>query len=121
MGVIVLGVCTLGVFSTIELLWLGFSFGMDVFTIARSWPRVLGLFLSYAPIEISAFCLAASASQFFSISAARCLFLQEPLRVREAVLTLAVAIAILLGAAFVEAHAAQTIRQVARITDPRLS
>jgi uncharacterized membrane protein SpoIIM required for sporulation len=119
MGIIVLGVCTLGVFSAIEFAWLGFSFGMDVFTVAHSWPKVLGLFLCYAPIEVSAFCLAASASQFFSISVVRCLFLREPLRVRGAILTLTVAIAMLMVADFIEAHAAQTIRQIVQITDGR--
>jgi uncharacterized membrane protein SpoIIM required for sporulation len=119
-GIIVLGVGTLGVFCVIVLLWIGFNFGMDVLTVAHSWPEVLGLFLSYAPIEVSAFCIASGASQYFSISAARCLFLHEPLRTRAPFLALAVAITMLLGAAFIEAHAAQTIQRMVRITDGRI-
>ncbi|MGH9741704.1 MAG: stage II sporulation protein M [Candidatus Acidiferrum sp.] len=110
MGTIVLSVCTLGVFSLVELVWLGFSFGMDAFSIWQHGHGVLSYFLTYAPIEVSAFAISASAAQSFSLSTLRFFFLKERLCVRPALLSLGAAVFLLLAAALMEAHAHQIIK-----------
>jgi uncharacterized membrane protein SpoIIM required for sporulation len=109
---IVMGTCTFGIFSLLELLWNGLHHGFDLYVVSHSCPAVVPFFLSYAPIEISALALVASASQSFSLRAAQCLLFREPLRARSSFVLFVVGIAMLLCAALIEAHAKPTIQRV---------
>lgn len=110
MATIVFGVSTIGIFALIELAWIGFSFGMDSYAICHRSPRVVPIFLTYAPLEISAFTLSASATLSFSLSALRFFFLKERQQFRGALILLGIAVTLLLVAAALEANAHERIK-----------
>jgi len=97
------GACTLGLFTLLNLLWNAFVLGFGLSTLARGTPAVMPLVIRYVPLEFSAFVLAASAVEHLSFMVLRCLAAEETPRFTSVIVALAVAIAMLVAAAIIEA------------------
>ena len=103
------GACTLGVLTTLTLVWNAFGLGYGVATLANAVPGAISLVLRYAPLEFAAFVLVASVAEHLVALVLRCLAANEPLPLRAATLTFVVALVLLVVGAAVEADVTRLV------------
>ena len=106
------GGCTLGLFTLVHLLWNAFTLGFGLSTLARGSPEAIPLALRYVPLEFSAFVLVASATEHLSFTVLRYLAASETPRFRPATIALAIALGMLVVAAFIEARVTQLVTAI---------
>jgi uncharacterized membrane protein SpoIIM required for sporulation len=98
------GVCTLGVFSVAQLLWHGYWLGYLLSALTRGAASgTMPLVLSYLPVEFLAFALIATVAEGAAWMIIRSLAFHDRLRARPAAALLGGAVALLAGAACIEA------------------
>jgi hypothetical protein len=103
-GLLLAGVCTLGVFSAAQLLWHGYWLGYALSALARTAAAgTMPLVLSYLPFEFLAFVLLASVAEGAAYMIVRTLALREPARPAVAVRLFAAAVSLLAAGACMEA------------------
>jgi uncharacterized membrane protein SpoIIM required for sporulation len=108
-GGLLSGACTLGVLTTLTLVWNAFGLGYGVAALANAVPGAIPLVLRYAPLEFAAFVLVASVAEHLVALVLRCLAANEPLRLRAATLTFVVALVLLVVGAVVEADVTRLV------------
>ena len=101
------GACTLGLFTLLDLLWNAFLLGFGLSALARGTPGAIPLLIRYVPLEFSAFVLAAGAAEHLSFTVLRCLAAGEAPRFTSCAIALAMALGMLVAAAFIEADVAR--------------
>ncbi len=74
-GGLLLGVCTLGVFTLLELIWNGIHHGFDLYLLSHGCMPALKIFLRYALLEMFSLTLIAAAAQALSLNVIRSLLL----------------------------------------------
>ena len=102
-----------GLLTLLDLLWNAFILGFGLSTLARGSPEAIPLALRYVPLEFSAFVLAASAAEHLSFMVLRCLAAGETPRFTSVIIALAVAIAMLVAAAIIEADVTRLVAVLA--------
>ena len=106
------GVCTLGLFTLLDLLWNAFVLGFGLSALSRGTPAAIPLVIRYVPLEFSAFVLAAGAAEHLSFMVLRCLAAGENPRFTPATVALAIAIGMLVAAALIEADVARLVTEL---------
>lgn len=102
-AMLLVGVCTLGLFTLLELVSNAFVLGYGLSAVASGMPEAIPLVARYVPLEFSAFILAASVAEHLSFGLLRCLAVGEPMRLKPALVGLATVVTMLGIAAIVEA------------------
>ncbi len=110
---LLVGACTLGLFTLLELLWNAFGLGFGLSALARGSPEAIQLVIRYVPLEFSGFVLAASAAEHLSFMVLRCLAAGETPRFTPAAVALAVALGMLVAAAIIEADVTRLVAVLA--------
>ena len=108
---LVMGACTLGLFTVLELGWHSFVLGLSALT--RTSPEIIPLIARYVWLEFSAFVLAAAAAEHLSFTVLRCLAAGETPRFTSVVVTLATALGMLVAAAIIEANVTRLVAVLA--------
>lgn len=103
------GACTFGMLPAAVLVWNGYSLGVGLVDLSLSAPEHLPVVMTYAPLEFLALALASAGSMSLSFRIAACLFAGEPIAVKGPLLAQTVAVAMLVAAAVIEAHAGRYI------------
>jgi hypothetical protein len=113
-GVMLLGLCTLGAVSTITLCWNGCVLGFGLSSLFRANGAVVLWLLLYVPPEFTALALAAAASQALSIAVVRYLLYDKRPHLAP-VWSLLVAAGVLLAlAAAIEVHVVGQLNKALR-------
>ena len=108
-GALCLGACTLGVLTVAIVLWNGFHLGVGMSLLSTSRPDVAYLAMAYVPMEFLAFSVAAGASLLLASRIRRVLCYGESPRLGVAAGATAVAVAMLVISAAIEAAVALEI------------
>jgi uncharacterized membrane protein SpoIIM required for sporulation len=106
------GACTLGLMTIRDLFWNAFVFGFGLSALMRSAPELLPQVLRYAPLEFSAFVLAASAGHHLTFTVLRCLAAGDTPQINSSILVLGTALVMLVAAAVIEAGVARYVAEL---------
>ena len=99
---LVAGAATLGIYTSLVLMWNGYSLGVVLYSLRREAPEVLPQAAPYITLEFAALLLGASATWVLVIDGVGCLAAKRPLRIRGVAAVLALALVLLLTAAWFE-------------------
>lgn len=120
-GIMLLGLCTLGAVSLVTLCWNGFLLGFGLSSLFRAHTAVVLWLLLYVPLEFAALALAAAASEALSIAVVSYLLHDTRPRLRPVWSVLAAAMALLVLGAAIEAHVIVRVNDAVRLPDLELS
>ena len=110
---LLMGSCTLGLFTVLELGRHSFVLGFGLSALTRSSPEIIPLVARYVPLEFSAFMLAGGAAEHLSLTVLRCLVAGETPRFTPVCVTLAAALGMLIAAALIEADVTRLVAMLA--------
>ena len=99
---LVAGAATLGIYTSLALLWNGYFLGVVLCSLRREAPEVLPRAAPYITLEFAALLLGASAAWVLVVDGVGCLAANRPLRIQGVAAVLALAIVLLLAAAWFE-------------------
>lgn len=99
---LVAGALTLGIYTSIVLLWNGYSLGVGLASLQRVAPDLLPLAAPHVSLEFTALLLGAAAGWVLLADCVGCLAHDRPVRIRGIACAVAAALVLLLVAAWFE-------------------
>jgi uncharacterized membrane protein SpoIIM required for sporulation len=109
----IVGICTLCIFTVFELAWNGYQHGFDLHLLSTGCPQAFYLFLTYAPLEITSLTLIAASSQSLALHLMKWLIGDSiESSIRTTFVALFAGILLLLVAAMIEANMKPVLQSI---------